>query len=91
MKQFLKSAFQEIEHVVWPTPQETKQYFIVVVTSIVVFGLFLFILGYIFSQTLFGVKDILDPQEINISNLEDFQISTDDITLGTGAQDSTGT
>lgn len=47
MFKFLRDAKSEIEHVVWPTPKETKKYMYYNIAVIVVVSVFLMILGYI--------------------------------------------
>jgi len=34
---FIKDSFRELRHVVWPTKQETKNFFIVVITLLILF------------------------------------------------------
>ena len=52
----IKEAFAELEHVVWPTRREPKSYFKIVTIFILIFTLFLFVLGYVFGETIFGIK-----------------------------------
>lgn len=40
---FIKESMKEFDHIVWPTPEETKKYFVTVVSMIVVLTIFLFI------------------------------------------------
>jgi preprotein translocase SecE subunit len=49
---FIKNALRELKHVVWPTREETKKYFIVVLAVLIAFGLFLFVFGSLFGNTL---------------------------------------
>ena len=56
----IKEAFAELEHVVWPTRRETKSYFKIVTIFILIFTLFLFVLGYVFGETIFGIKWLVD-------------------------------
>jgi preprotein translocase SecE subunit len=37
MFNFIKGSIRELKHVVWPTKIETKKYFVVVLTILVVF------------------------------------------------------
>jgi len=37
MIQFLKDSFREMKHVVWPTKEETKKYFMIVVILLILF------------------------------------------------------
>ena len=52
MFKFFKEAFSELEHVVWPTPKETKKYMTYTVGVIVFAGLFLMVTGFIFRSSL---------------------------------------
>lgn len=53
---FLKDSLRELKHVVWPTRAEAKKFFIVVVTVLVLFGIYLFVTGTAFSEVLFYLK-----------------------------------
>jgi preprotein translocase SecE subunit len=57
MLKFFKDSARELKHVVWPTGEETKKYFTIVVTVLVLFGTYLFIASTVFSEVLFGLKD----------------------------------
>lgn len=59
MIQFVKDSYRELKHVVWPTREETKKYFLIVVGVLVVFGVYLFIFSNIFSAALFFLKDLV--------------------------------
>lgn len=59
MIQFLKDAVREFRHVVWPTRKETQKYFSLVLAMLVFFGLYLFIVSNIFSEIVFGLKNLL--------------------------------
>jgi len=59
MIKFLKDSVRELKHVVWPTREETKNYFITVMVVLILFGLFLFIASTIFTKALFGLKDMV--------------------------------
>jgi len=37
MIQFFKDSFRELRHVVWPTKEETKNFFIIVLTVLILF------------------------------------------------------
>lgn len=52
MIQFIKDALAELEHVVWPTPKETRKYVTYVIGVIVALGVFLAVLGYIITTAL---------------------------------------
>lgn len=54
---FFKDSFRELKHVVWPTAEETKKYFIIVLATLVAFGLYLTLADFIFREWLFTLKD----------------------------------
>jgi len=55
---FIKDSFRELSHVVWPTAKETKKYFIIVVVTLILFWIYLFLAGNLFSETLFFLKGL---------------------------------
>ncbi len=57
---FIKASLREFNHVVWPTRKETKKYFIIVVTILVTFWLYLFIVSTIFSKSFFYIKNLFN-------------------------------
>ncbi|MDD5213047.1 MAG: preprotein translocase subunit SecE [Candidatus Gracilibacteria bacterium] len=59
MISFIKASLREIKHVVWPTKAETAKYFVVVLSVLVLFGVYLFIFSNIFSYVIFFLKDTL--------------------------------
>ena len=58
---FIKDSVREFKHVVWPTREETKKYFVIVLVVLILFGLYLFIANTIFSKGVFGVRDYINP------------------------------
>lgn len=60
MIKYIKDSLRELKHVVWPTREETNNYFLTVVLVLLVFGIYLFIASTIFTKWLFGLKDIVD-------------------------------
>lgn len=60
MLQFFKDSFREIRHVVWPTTNETKKYFLIVVGLLIVFWLYIFIASTIFTNVIFYLKDLIN-------------------------------
>lgn len=52
MKQFFTEAIKEFEHVAWPTNAETKKYFTIVVSMIVVMAVAFFLVSTFFSWGL---------------------------------------
>ena len=57
MVNFVKSSIRELKHVVFPTREETKKYFVIVFSVLVFFGLYLFAASTVFSEILFWIKD----------------------------------
>ena len=53
---FIKDSFRELKHVVWPTKEETRNYFLIVIIVLIVFGLYLFIASTIFSEIMWYIK-----------------------------------
>ena len=81
MIQFVKDSIRELKHVVWPTHAETKKYLSIVLVILVLFGAYLFAASTVFSEILYGIKDVVNPtqnQEVNIGDItaEDIQIET---------------
>jgi preprotein translocase subunit SecE len=59
MLQFFKDSTRELKHVVWPTRQETKNYFVLVLVILILFGLYLTLADTIFSETMLYLKKII--------------------------------
>ena len=57
MIKFFKDSTRELKHVIWPTWKETKKYFIVVVSVLVLFGLYVFIASTVFTNLIMWLKD----------------------------------
>lgn len=60
MIQFLKDSLREMKHVVWPTKEETKKYFIIVVTLLVLFWIYIFVFSTLFTNVIFYLKDLIN-------------------------------
>lgn len=58
MSNFIKDSVREFKHVVWPTKEETRKYFVLVVSILIIFWIYLFIANVVFSSFLF---DFLKP------------------------------
>lgn len=56
MVQFFKDSFRELSHVVWPTREETRNSFLVVLVILIVFGLYLFFASTLFSEAMLFAK-----------------------------------
>jgi preprotein translocase SecE subunit len=81
MANFLKESLAELEHVVWPTHLETKKFFQVVVTIIVLMTIFTYSLTLIFGNSLFAIRGwIHTPATADLSGsptIEPINITTD--------------
>lgn len=56
MVQFFKDSIRELSHVVWPTREETRNFFLVVLVILIAFGLYLFLASTFFSEVMLYVK-----------------------------------
>ena len=56
--EFIKDSFRELKHVVWPTKEETIKYFIIVLITLILFGVYLTIADYAFRESLFGLQNL---------------------------------
>jgi preprotein translocase SecE subunit len=73
MFNFIKEALLELEHVVWPTPTETKKYMNYTVGVIVVLGTFLAFLGYGMRESLsFARSQFPHTEKTSTVSGEDF-------------------
>ncbi|MDP2091153.1 MAG: preprotein translocase subunit SecE [Candidatus Gracilibacteria bacterium] len=59
MIQFFKASFRELQHVVWPTRQETKNYFMIVLIVLVLFGIYLLVFSTAFSEGILYLRKIV--------------------------------
>lgn len=66
MKKYFTEALKELEHVVWPTNKEARNYFNSITSLITVLALFLFIIWTVFSVWLFESKKLIHPAKITI-------------------------
>jgi len=53
---FIKDSFRELKHVVWPTKEETKNFFLIVLVILIAFGLYLFAASTAFSEAMLFIK-----------------------------------
>ncbi|MBP8016888.1 preprotein translocase subunit SecE [Candidatus Gracilibacteria bacterium] len=90
MIKFLKESIKEFEHVVWPTPNETKKYFYIVVSMITGLTIFLFIASSIFSEGLFFSKAQIHPSDNfpTTTNTTDSDFDLKDVILNSGTTSS---
>ena len=68
MIKFFSESVRELRHVVWPTYNETRKYFLIVLTILVLFWLYLFLASTFFSEIIFSVRDMLEGNSSNIIN-----------------------
>lgn len=59
MIKFVKDSFRELKHVVWPTKDETKKYFIIVISVLCAVWVYVFLASTIFTNTMFFIKDLI--------------------------------
>ncbi len=84
MFDFFKGSFRELRHVVWPSRIETKKYFIIVLTVLVLFWLYLFIASTLFSELIFNLNNIF-----NNNTSSNFPINENSIIYNTWDLDNT--
>ncbi len=80
MIKFIKDSLRDFKHVVWPTKEETRKYFGIVLIVLLLFWIYLFIASTIFSESLLKIRSVLNSE----SNNEWPKINIEDI-LGTWA------
>lgn len=61
MSNFLQDSLRELDHVVWPTKAETRQYFLIVTVLIAISTLVLFLSGSAITNALFGIRAVVTP------------------------------
>lgn len=77
MIKFIKHAFSELEHVVWPTPEESKKYMIYTVGVIIVMATLLAILGYGIRAGLVSVRGQFDHVPLTDSAVSGEDLATE--------------
>jgi preprotein translocase SecE subunit len=65
MANFIKESLGELEHVVWPTPKETRKYMNFTVATIIVMTIVLSLVGYFFQQSLHGIRGMVPHVAVN--------------------------
>ncbi len=65
---FIKESIKEFDHIVWPTSEETKKYFVTVVSMITILTVFLFMVGTAFSMGLFAAKKQFVPVSVDTTS-----------------------
>ncbi len=91
MFKFFKEAFQELEHVVWPTPKETRKYMNYNIGVIIVMTLFLMALGLIFRESLTTVRGFFPHTAITTDDQPMTQEDLDKLLEQWGVSGSTQT
>ncbi|MDD2745790.1 MAG: preprotein translocase subunit SecE [Candidatus Gracilibacteria bacterium] len=71
MISFIKTAIQEIEHVVWPTVAETRKYFTIVTIMIAISATVLLAFGTMVSKGMFAIRSVTphDVKTISSENI----------------------
>ena len=59
MTNFFKDSIRELKHVVWPTKEETRKYFIAVISILVIFWLYVTAASTVFTNVIFYIKDLV--------------------------------
>ena len=81
MFKFIRDALSEFEHVVWPTPTETRKYMYYNVATIVTLTIFLMTLGYVIQESLTAARKSIPHDPVVIENQDTVsQSELDDIT-----------
>ncbi|MDR2640324.1 MAG: preprotein translocase subunit SecE [Candidatus Peribacteria bacterium] len=57
MFKFFSNSVRELKHVVWPTRKETTNYLTIVVTILILLGIYLFLASTIFSEAIIYLKN----------------------------------
>jgi len=65
MINFFKDSVRELKHVVWPTREETKNYFLLVVITLLLFGVYLFVVSTVFTEGLFALKKAVSGTSVS--------------------------
>ena len=58
---FFREVRAEIKKVVWPSPEELKKHTSVVVTAIIIIGVIVAVLDFVFAKTVGFVVDVTNP------------------------------
>lgn len=59
---FFKDSMRELKHVVWPTKEETKNYYVLVITILILFWLYLFVANTIFSEAIISLREFVSSK-----------------------------
>ncbi len=70
MFKFIRDALSEFEHVVWPTPNETRKYMYYNIAVIVVLTVFLMTLGYVIQESLTAARKSIPRDSVAIESTD---------------------
>lgn len=80
MFKFFSDAKQELEHVVWPTPNETKKYMYYTVGVIVIMAFLLAVAGYVMQTSLSSMRTALDMgKEVTTTTSGEENVTQEDL------------
>jgi preprotein translocase SecE subunit len=68
MFKFIRDALSEFDHVVWPTPNETRKYMYYNIAVIAVLTVFLMSLGYVIQESLTAARKSIPHDAVVIEN-----------------------
>jgi preprotein translocase SecE subunit len=71
MFKFFRDAQSELEHVVWPTPNETKKYMVYNIIVIVIVTLLLMVLGYMIRLGLTSFRTLVNDGQVTQTTTTD--------------------
>jgi preprotein translocase SecE subunit len=78
MLKFIKNAIAELEHVVWPTPNESKKYMIYTVGVILIMASLLAIIGYTLRWSLWYIRDQFDHEALSPATGSEETLATEE-------------
>lgn len=67
---FFKDSIRELKHVVWPTKEDTRKYFLAVLSILVLFGIYLFVFSTLFSEILYSIRNFVSPSNNVEKNID---------------------
>ncbi len=53
---FVKDSIRELKHVVWPSRDDTRKYFLIVLSFIIIFWIYLFVASNLFWELILALK-----------------------------------
>lgn len=62
MINFFSQSIRELAHVVWPSRVETRRYFLLVIAILIAFGVYLYIVSFIFSKTNLALRSVVKSE-----------------------------